>query len=129
MKYIQGRTSYTQPWQGRVYTKEQLVSVCGYGDVAGLKGANCRHDFNPFFPGLDKRIYTDEQLTALNAGRKHAARIRRKGIHQSRRRSGKEKSRMRIEREKIALLESGGADDGKQDAKKDYRYFANIFST
>jgi len=32
-------------WQGGIYTEEELASVCGYGEVDGLKGINCRHDF------------------------------------------------------------------------------------
>jgi hypothetical protein len=32
-------------WQGEVYTERELATVCGYGDPAGLKGVNCRHDF------------------------------------------------------------------------------------
>ena len=109
-----------QPWQGRVYTKEQLVSVCGYGDVAGLKGANCRHDFNPFFPGLDKRTYTDEQLDRLNAEENTPREYGGKEytVYEATQRQRKLESRMRIEREKIALLESGGADDETIDAKK-----------
>ena len=30
-------------WQGRVWTEEQLYSVCGLGSVTGLLGANCYH--------------------------------------------------------------------------------------
>lgn len=55
-----------QPWQGRVYTKEELVSVCGLGEVDGLKGANCRHDYFPFIEGISERVYTDEQLEEMN---------------------------------------------------------------
>ena len=65
--YHRGARPTHQPWQGRVYTREQLVTVCGYGDVTGLKGANCYHDFHPFFPGISKRLYTDEQLDKWNA--------------------------------------------------------------
>lgn len=109
-----------QPWQGRVYTKEQLVSVCGYGDVAGLKGANCRHDFSPFFPGIDKRIYTDEQLDKMNAEENTPREYGGKEytVYEATQRQRQLESRMRIEREKIALLESGGADDETIDAKK-----------
>lgn len=28
-----------------------LVELTGYGTVGGLKGANCRHSINPYFPG------------------------------------------------------------------------------
>lgn len=118
--YHRGARPTHQPWQGRVYTKDQLVSVCGYGDVAGLKGANCRHDFNPFFPGIDKRIYTDEQLDRLNAEENTPREYGGKEytVYEATQRQRQLESRMRIEREKIALLESGGADDETIDAKK-----------
>ena len=51
-----------QVWQGRVYKKEELESVCGLGKVDGLCGANCRHSYYPFIPGVSIRKYTDEQL-------------------------------------------------------------------
>lgn len=38
-------------WQGRVWSKEQLYSVCGLGTVTGLLGANCYHTYHLFFPG------------------------------------------------------------------------------
>ena len=40
-------------------------SVCGLGDVAGLCGANCYHDYLPFIPGVSVRTYTDEQLQEM----------------------------------------------------------------
>jgi hypothetical protein len=39
-------------WQGGVYSMDDLIAVCGYGDVAGLCGANCGHTFYPFIEGL-----------------------------------------------------------------------------
>ena len=114
-----------QLWQGRVYTKEQLVTVCGYGDVAGLKGANCRHDFNPFFPEIDKRLYTDEQLDKMNAEENTPREYKGKEytVYQATQRQRQLESRMRVKREEIALLESGGASDEEIDAKK-ARYHA-----
>lgn len=58
-------------WQG------QLVSIggqggylnlsdIGYGEVTGFKGANCRHDWNPFIPGVSVRNYTDEELKNID---------------------------------------------------------------
>lgn len=41
-------------WQGQVYTLDELVSVCEYGDGAGLAGWNCRHTFFPFVPGVSE---------------------------------------------------------------------------
>ena len=54
-------------WGGQVFSKEDLVDVCGYGEVTGLLGANCRHSFMPFVPGVSTRTYTDEQLAEMNA--------------------------------------------------------------
>lgn len=51
-----------QVWQGKVYKKDELESVCGLGKVDGLCGANCRHSYYPFIPGISVRKYTDEQL-------------------------------------------------------------------
>jgi hypothetical protein len=56
-----------QLWQGRVYSKEQLETICGLGSIAGLSGANCYHSYYPFIPNVSKRLYTDEQLEEMNA--------------------------------------------------------------
>ena len=53
-------------WQGRVWTKEQLYSVCGLGTVTGLLGANCYHAYYPFFPGISRRNWSDEWLEEQN---------------------------------------------------------------
>ncbi|WP_152804574.1 phage minor capsid protein [Alkalibaculum sporogenes] len=56
-------------WQGKIYslvgeTKEypNLVKVTGYGTVTGLKGANCDHDFYPFFEGISEQTYKPYNL-------------------------------------------------------------------
>lgn len=36
-------------WQGRVWSKEQLYSVCGLGTVTGLLGVNCYHTYHCSF--------------------------------------------------------------------------------
>lgn len=41
-----------------------LVELTGYGTVGGLKGANCRHSINPYFPGtteLPKREWPEHE--------------------------------------------------------------------
>lgn len=53
-----------QPWQGRVYTMQQLKEICGLGDIDGLHGINCYHDYQVFPPG-SVRTYTDEQLEQM----------------------------------------------------------------
>lgn len=53
-----------QPWQGRVYTMQQLIDICGLGKIDGLHGINCGHDYQAFPPG-SIRTYTDEQLEQM----------------------------------------------------------------
>lgn len=43
---------------------QELKQVCGLGEITGLKGINCYHDFKPIPPGA-KRTYTDEQLQKM----------------------------------------------------------------
>ncbi len=62
--HIGARPSH-QEWQGRVWTMQQLMDVCGLGTVTGLHGANCYHDYNAFIPGVSVRTYTDEQLEQM----------------------------------------------------------------
>jgi hypothetical protein len=45
-------------WQGKVYSRsgasdkyQDFVKSTGYGSVTGLCGANCRHNFSPWFEG------------------------------------------------------------------------------
>lgn len=47
-----------QVWQGQIYSRNggdypDFVSSTGYGSVTGLCGANCRHNFSPYFEGMD----------------------------------------------------------------------------
>lgn len=51
-------------WQGGVYqiSTGEFERVTGYGSGPGLCGWNCRHSFYPFFPGISRRVYTDDQL-------------------------------------------------------------------
>lgn len=56
-----------QSWQGRVYTLRQLRTVCGYGTVTGLCGANCRHTFYPYIRGISHRQWSDKQLAARDS--------------------------------------------------------------
>ena len=44
-------------WQGKVYSRTgtgypDFETSTGYGTVTGLKGANCRHSFGPYFEGM-----------------------------------------------------------------------------
>jgi len=54
-----------QRWQGQVYSKQELVDVCGLGTGPGLCGWNCYHTYLPFVKGVSVRAYADEQLTKM----------------------------------------------------------------
>lgn len=65
-----------QVWQGKVYSRSggveypDFVSSTGYGSVTGLKGANCRHSFGPYFEGQKKpfdQYDSEENLKAYEA--------------------------------------------------------------
>ena len=111
--YHRGARPTHQPWQGRVYTREQLVTVCGYGDVTGLKGANCYHDFHPFFEGLSKRLYTDEELDRMNAEENTPKQYGDKEYttYEALQRQRRMEASLRRKREEIELLEKGEADE------------------
>lgn len=101
-----------QKWQGKVYSREELRSVCKLGEVTGLCGANCRHTYYPFVPGVSERLYTDEWLEEQN--RKEAQTVEWQGkelnTYQQTQQQRKMETAMRAQREKVALLKEGGAD-------------------
>lgn len=75
-------------WQGKVYRwkkkRQKLLEkikalfklskgdypdfedTCGYGDVQGIGGANCRHSYWPFVEGVMERTWTDEELENID---------------------------------------------------------------
>lgn len=58
-------------WQGKIVSlsgRKGYLSLTdiGYGTPTGFKGINCRHDWFPFFEGIDERTYTDKELKELN---------------------------------------------------------------
>lgn len=100
-------------WQGRVYSSTDLVRVCGLGRVDGLCGANCYHDKHPFIPGISERVYSDEELDELRRqentprewnGKQYTA-------YEASQRQRRLETTMRAQRQKIKLLEEGGASD------------------
>jgi hypothetical protein len=102
-----------QVWQGRVYSKEELESVCGLGTVTGLCGANCYHSYSPFTPGITPRTYTDEQLDQMNAEENEPVEYNGKNYtkYEATQRQRRLETTMRAQRQKIKLLEEGGADE------------------
>ena len=111
--YHSGARPTHQPWQGRVYSKEELVSVCGLGTVTGLCGANCYHNYYPFIKGVSERTYTDEELDRMNQEDNEKREFRGKSYtkYEALQRQGKLEPIMRAERQEIKLLTEGGADE------------------
>lgn len=99
-------------WQGQVWTKEQLYSVCGLGTVTGLLGANCYHTYYPFFPGISQRNWSDEWLEAQNRKESKPKEFRGKAytLYEAKQRQRQMETAMRAQREKVQMLQDGGAD-------------------
>lgn len=54
---------------GEIIDGKRVLSLSdiGYGLVTGFGGANCRHDWYPYFEGYSVPLYTQEYLEELNA--------------------------------------------------------------
>lgn len=115
VSYHVGARPSHQEWQGRVWTMKQLQEVCGLGSVAGLHGANCYHDYNPFIPGVSVRTYNDRQLAKMmeseNTPKSYNGReyTTYEALQQQRRME----TNMRKTRQDIYLLKKGEADEEK----------------
>lgn len=99
-------------WQGRVWTKEQLRSVCGLGTVTGLLGANCYHTYSPFFPGISERNWSDEWLQKQDIKENKPREFQGKEytLYGAKQRQRQMERAMRAQREKVQLLQKGDAD-------------------
>ncbi len=99
-------------WQGHVWSKEQLYSVCGLGTVTGLLGANCYHTYYPFFPGISERNWSDDWLEEQNRKENEPREFQGKGytLYEAKQRQRQMETAMRAQREKVCLLKHGGAD-------------------
>ena len=99
-------------WQGRVWLKQQLYSVCGLGTVTGLLGVNCYHTYYPFFPGLSERNWSDEWLDAKNMEESEPKKFGDKEytLYEAKQRQRQMELAMRAQREKVRLLQKGKVD-------------------
>lgn len=71
-----GRQDFTNHswWQGKIVSLSGApgylsLQDIGYGHVQGFCGANCRHNWHPFWPGISKPAYTQEMLAEYNAAK------------------------------------------------------------
>lgn len=101
-----------QVWQGKVWSRQQLVTVCGLGTVTGLEGANCYHERYPFIPGISERNWTDEWLEKMDQEENTPKEYHGKQytLYEAKQRQRQMETAMRVQREKAQLLQKGGAD-------------------
>ena len=99
-------------WQGKIWSKQQLYDVCGLGTVTGLLGANCYHEYYPFFPGISERNWSDEWLEAQNRKENTPKEWKGKGYttYEAKQKQRQMETAMRAQREKVELLKKGDAD-------------------
>lgn len=112
VSYHRGARPTHQVWQGRVYSKKELETVCGLGTVTGLCGANCYHSYSPFIKGVDKPTYSDEELDRMNEEENTPKEYNGKTYtaYEAQQRQRQLETAMRADRQKIELLTQGGAD-------------------
>ena len=101
-----------QVWQGKVWSRQQLVTVCGLGTVTGLEGINCYHERYPFVPGISERQWSDEWLANKNMEENTPREYHGKTytVYEAKQRQRQMETAMRAQREKVRLLRSGDAD-------------------
>lgn len=99
-------------WQGKVWSREELVTVCGLGTVTGLEGANCYHERYPFIPGISERQWSDEWLEEKNREENTPREFQGKEytLYEAKQRQRQMERAMRAQRQKVKLLEKGVAD-------------------
>lgn len=71
--HVGARPSHEE-WQGQVFKiegsdgdHENFEDATGYGAVDGLCGANCRHSFFPYWPGISSPAYSAADLASLGS--------------------------------------------------------------
>lgn len=124
VSYHHGARPTHQVWQGRVYSKKELETVCGLGTVTGLCGANCYHSYSPFIKGIDTPTYSEEELDRMNEEENTPKEYNGKTYtaYEAQQRQRQLETAMRADRQKIELLTQGGADDDTITGAK-VRYF------
>lgn len=99
-------------WQGKVWSRKELVTVCGLGTGPGLLGWNCYHEYYPFVKGISERNWTDEWLEEQNRKESTPKTFNGKEytLYEAKQQQRKMETAMRAQREKVVLLKQGGAD-------------------
>ena len=100
-------------WGGQWFAKDKLIDICGLGTVEGLCGANCYHSYSPVIPGISVPTYTKEQLEEMEAKEQEKKKYGNKEYtkYEALQRQRRLETTMRAQRQKIKLLQEGGADE------------------
>lgn len=118
-------------WQGKVWSRKELVTVCGLGTGPGLLGWNCYHEYYPFIKGISERNWTDEWLEEQNRKENTPKSFNGKEytLYGAKQQQRKMETAMRAQREKVVLLKQGGADrDNVMIARAKYQGQLNEYS-
>ena len=101
-----------QSWQGKVYSSEEMRTVCGEGEMLGFAGINCYHIKFPFLPGISKRKYTDEWLAeqSRKENEKKTFRGKEYDTYSALQYQRKLERTIRKQKQGVELLEKAGAD-------------------
>ena len=101
-----------QSWQGKVYSSEEMRTICGEGEMLGFAGINCYHIKFPFLPGISKRKYTDEWLDEQNR-KENEKKIycgRQYDTYSALQHQRRLERTIRKQKQDVELLEKAGAD-------------------
>jgi len=111
--YHEGARPSHQEWQGKVWSRNQLETVCGLGSVLGLAGINCYHTYYLFVKGVSKRSYSDEELKKLHNEENKPKKWNGKDYaqYEALQQQRKYETLLRVQRQKIRLLQKGRADE------------------
>lgn len=98
-------------WGGRVYSYQELQTVCHLGEGDGLCGWNCRHSYFAFIPGISVRTYNDQQLRELEEKEQQiiAYQNKRYNRYQATQAQRQMETKMRSQRAYVKNLQRGGA--------------------
>ncbi len=102
-----------QEWQGRVYSRNELVSICGLGEPLGLLGINCYHHYDAFVMGVSERRYSDEWLKEQNekANKPRSYNGKDYTLYEATQRQRALETRIRAYSQKIKLLKTYGDEE------------------
>ncbi len=100
-------------WGGQWFEKEKLIDICGLGTVEGLCGCNCYHSYTPVIPGISVPTYSKEELEKMEKEEQEKEKYGNKEYtkYESLQRQRRLETTMRAQRQKIKLLQDGGADE------------------